>query len=144
MKYSQVDKKPLFGRQSERQVIPTEKGNAFCVPFFSGADEQTRTSSPHACFPRFSYEKLPFQAAPPLPTKILRLFAGALFSVGSPSDIPTEKGNAFCVPFFRGADEQTRTADLVLTKDALYLLSYTSILNSLLDAQHIACTNNVC
>ena len=30
------------------------------------------------------------------------------------------------VPFLHGADERTRTADLILTKDALYLLSYTS------------------
>ena len=28
--------------------------------------------------------------------------------------------------FLFGADERTRTADLILTKDALYLLSYTS------------------
>ena len=30
--------------------------------------------------------------------------------------------------FFFGADERTRTADLILTKDALYLLSYTSVI----------------
>ncbi len=37
-----------------------------------------------------------------------------------------EKRGCGCIPFFYGADERTRTADLILTKDALYLLSYTS------------------
>ena len=35
-------------------------------------------------------------------------------------------GNAKSIPDFHGADERTRTADLILTKDALYRLSYTS------------------
>ncbi len=34
---------------------------------------------------------------------------------------------------FFGADERTRTADLVLTKDALYLLSYTSARSAILE-----------
>ncbi len=38
------------------------------------------------------------------------------------------KGRDFCLSLSFGAGERTRTADLVLTKDALYLLSYTSIL----------------
>ncbi len=60
------------------------------------------------------------------------------------------KRECVCIPFFRGADEQTRTADLVLTKDALYLLSYTSIIlkTHLLSARThfflLSYTNNVC
>ena len=41
--------------------------------------------------------------------------------------------NTICIVFhtsFFGADERTRTADLILTKDALYLLSYTSTFHS--------------
>ena len=37
-----------------------------------------------------------------------------------------EAGNARLLASFVGADSQIRTGDLILTKDALYLLSYIS------------------
>ena len=44
---------------------------------------------------------------------------------------PKAKGTRLRVPFAFGASDGTRTRDLVLTKDALYLLSYTSLLRCL-------------
>ena len=46
-----------------------------------------------------------------------------------------KKGMRSRIPFY-GADERTRTADLVLTKDALYLLSYTSNLSSIAEIEY--------
>ncbi len=40
-----------------------------------------------------------------------------------------KKALHFCEALFSGADRQTRTADLILTKDVLYHLSHISILN---------------
>ena len=44
---------------------------------------------------------------------------------------PKAKGTRLRVPFAFGASDGTRTRDLVLTKDALYLLSYTSLFRCL-------------
>ena len=53
-------------------------------------------------------------------------------------DIQTEKSShtEWCKSFF-GADSQIRTGDLILTKDALYLLSYISKLYAPLEKGHI-------
>ena len=110
------------------RLCPKMKYHPLCGWIFYGADERARTSSPRERFLRFSCEKLCLRSASPLPAKILCLFAGALLSVGGPRPLlilhTKKRGKSLFISC--GADERTRTADLILTKDALYLLSYTS------------------
>ncbi len=48
-----------------------------------------------------------------------------------------------CLCGFLRADNQTRTDDLILTKDALYLLSYTSIIFGSLYREPMAIRNGI-